>query len=273
MKIIISHDVDHLYVSDHFCDLIFPKLWLRSSLYLLRGKINIRTWIFRLLSIFDSKLHRIPELIEFENKNQFHSTFFFGMDNILGMSYKQHKALPWIKYVNENGNETGVHGVSFDDPEKISKERSDFSKLTGKKSFGIRMHYVRFSRNTFNFLSDAGYLYDTSEFNKEKFEIASPYRVGNMWEFPLHIMDAYVLKNGLGNGKKITESLIKQARELKMPYCTILFHDYQFNRDTYPDFYNWYTWLIKYLKSENFSFISYQDAILELEGKETPLKK
>lgn len=35
MKIIVSHDVDHLYPSDHFLkDLILPKMWVRSFLHL-----------------------------------------------------------------------------------------------------------------------------------------------------------------------------------------------------------------------------------------------
>lgn len=46
-------------------------------------------------------------------------------------------------------------------------------------------------------------MYDTSEFNKEKLEIKAPYKVGDMWEFPLHIMDGYIMPFGdLETGKK-----------------------------------------------------------------------
>ena len=92
MKIIISHDVDHLYPSDHvFRDLIFPKLWLRSFIFFLQRKIGFKTFVYRLFSIFDKRLHRIPEIINFDKENGIPSTFFFGMDNILGMSYKREK--------------------------------------------------------------------------------------------------------------------------------------------------------------------------------------
>ena len=40
MKIIVSHDVDHLYGSDHYKDLIYPKLWLRETLSLLKKITN-----------------------------------------------------------------------------------------------------------------------------------------------------------------------------------------------------------------------------------------
>ena len=42
MKIIVSHDVDHLYPSDYiFRDLIFPRLRVGSSIEILRCKINL----------------------------------------------------------------------------------------------------------------------------------------------------------------------------------------------------------------------------------------
>lgn len=39
MKVIISHDVDHLFRDDHYRDLIYPKLWVRSSLELIKESI------------------------------------------------------------------------------------------------------------------------------------------------------------------------------------------------------------------------------------------
>ena len=45
MKIIISHDVDHLDASDHlFRDLILEKLWVRSFLHLCQGRISLKTF-------------------------------------------------------------------------------------------------------------------------------------------------------------------------------------------------------------------------------------
>ena len=72
----------------------------------------------------------------------------------------------------------------------------------------------------------------------------------------------------LENGKKNTISAIKKAEEMEMPYCTILYHDYQYNERTYPDEKAWYDWLLEYLKNEQYEFISYEDAIKELEEKD-----
>ena len=64
MKIIISHDVDHLYATDHlFKDLILEKLWVRSFLHLCSGKISLRTFFYRLTLLFHNRMHRIEEVM------------------------------------------------------------------------------------------------------------------------------------------------------------------------------------------------------------------
>ena len=50
-----------------------------------------------------------------------------------------------------------------------------------------------------------------------------------------------------------------------MPYCTILYHDYQYNEKTYPAEKAWYDWLLSYLREQNYEFISYEESIKELE--------
>ena len=45
---------------------------------------------------------------------------------------------------------------------------------------------------------------------------------------------------------------------------TILFHDYQFC-EGYATEREWYKWLIGWLKANDYQFISYKDAIVELE--------
>lgn len=267
MKIIISHDVDHLYNKDHlFRDLIFPKLIVRSFIHLLKGKIRFSTFLWRCKSVFENRLNRIEEIMEKDEKAGIPSVFFFGMNQGLGMSYKPEEAKSMIKKVLDQGFRAGVHGIEFQNSPGIVKEHTLFQEMSGTPSFGIRTHYVRFDSETFQKFSEVEYLYDTSEFNKEKLEIKAPYKVGNMWEFPLHIMDGYIMPFGdLENGKKNTISAIKKAEEMEMPYCTILYHDYQYNERTYPDEKAWYDWLLEYLKNEQYEFISYEDAISELE--------
>ncbi len=265
MKIIVSHDVDHLYPSEHiFRDLIFPKLWVRSSIEMVSGKIDFKTWYNRLISMFERRMNRIPEIIEFDKMHGVPSSFFFGMDNLLGMSYKKGTAIPWINYIKDKGFDVGVHGVNIDNMTNMQQEYFSFEEITGMKNFGIRTHYVRYNESTFNKMANIGYLFDSSEFNKAKIELKSPYKIDEMWEFPLHIMDGYVMKNDLEEAKKNTIIALDEASTKGLEYFTFLFHDYLYNQRTYPKDKAYYEWFISYCKEKKYPFVSYRDAINEL---------
>ena len=269
MKIIISHDVDHLYNKEHiFRDLFFPKLIVRSLLHVFQGKIRFSTFLWRVKSVFEKRLNRIEEVMRKDKEYGIPSVFFFGMNQGLGMSYRPDEAQSMILKVKETGFDVGVHGIEYEGKDGIQKEHNCFCEKSGLNIFGIRTHYVRFNEETFSKLSDAGYLFDSSDFNKQYLEFKEPYRVGEMWEFPLHIMDGYILPFGkLHKGKEDTVAAIEEAKRKGMAYCTILYHDYQYNEKTYPDEKAWYDWLLDYLKSNNYEFISYREAIEELEGR------
>lgn len=269
MKIIVSHDVDHLYTADHlFHDLILPKLWIRSFLYLFQKKITFRTFCSRLTVLFRKRMHRLNEVMDFDRANGIPSVFFFGMDRVLGMSYSRKKAAPLIRFILVHGFDVGVHGVDFQNADNIRSEHDAFSQITGLDTFGLRNHYVRFDDDTFEKMNRAGYLFDSTWFNKQKPDIRAPYKVGNMWEFPLHIMDVYICHPGhLEKGLQDTFHAILEAERLNMPYCTILFHDYQFDEHFDPDMKHWYEETIRFCKDHGFEFISYRDAIRELENR------
>lgn len=267
MKIIISHDVDHLSATDHLTkDLILPKLWVRSFLHLCTGKISFRTFWHRLTILFHSRMNRTEEVMAFDRAHGIPSVFFFGMDNVLGMSYSQKRAAPVIRRVLNAGFDAGVHGADYQDIKRMQREHDDFAALSGTESFGIRTHYVRFDGETFSKMERAGYLYDSSWFNKQALDIRAPYKVGGMWEFPLHIMDGYICKPGrLEEGLRATFAAIRQAEALGMPYCTILFHDYQYDDRYDPQMKRWYEETVRYCEEQHYEFISYRDAIKELE--------
>lgn len=265
MKVIVSHDVDHLYPSDHWRDLYYPKLWVRSLLELLRGQIRFKVFWQRLISVFDQRINRLPEICAFDRENGVPSTFFFGMAHALGMAYNQDKAREWIRYVQEEGYDAGVHGCNYLTLDGIRKEHDDFAALTGSDAFGIRNHYVRYDENTFKKMEQVGYLFDTTEFNKERPTYKAPYRIGEMWEFPLAIMDGYVLHHDLKQAQQTVSTFIQQTIETGGKYITILFHDCFYDEKSYPTEKAFYEWLIHYLQSINLEFVSYKDAIKELE--------
>lgn len=268
MKILISHDVDHLYSKDHwFRDFIYPKLWIRETLNLLKRKITLKEWFLRCTDCFRKERNHIEELMEFDSKHNVPSVFFFGMAKGLGMSYKPDEAKSKISYVKEGKFFVGVHGINFSSQDLIQNEFNTFRNLMGFEPQGIRMHYVRFDENTFSLLNNVGYLYDSTEFNKaQNGTIKEPYKVGNMWEFPLTMMDGYLPQN-FEKAKEETLKVLEVCKEKKLNYISILFHDYQFS-EAYKDIFEWYKWLIEYIENqEGLEFCSHIDAIKELEAK------
>jgi len=264
MKVIISHDVDHLFWSDHLKDLIYPKLWIRETLSWLKRDITSREYSLRMHTTFQRVRHRITEVIEIDRKYGVDSTFFFGMANGLGMSYSIRKALPVIEFVQNEGFDIGVHGIAYDDRRKIRQEFSKFQGITGLENFGIRTHYVRYNEHTFDRFAETGYLFDTSEFDKNNGSLLKhPYKVGNMWEFPLTIMEGYLPYN-FDEAKAKTIEIVHQAQMSELPYVTVLFHDYLFS-SAYIERKKWYEWFLDFCVSNNLPFISYNQAIKELE--------
>ena len=270
MKVIISHDVDHLFAKDHwFRDLIYPKMWVRTTLELLRREITGREWWLRNTSCFRKNRHQLEALMDYDEKHGIRSAFFFGMNQGLGMSYRPEEAAPVIRRVRERGFQVGVHGIEYRNADGIRKEYETFRNLMGFDPCGIRMHYVRSDEQTFEKLENTGYAFDTTEFDKPNDGTRkAPYRIGKMWEFPLAIMDGY-LPPKFDEAQKRTLELLDECREKGLQYITVLFHDFQFC-DDYQAMRQWYIWLTEYFtESEDYAFISYEEAIRELNAEES----
>lgn len=157
MKVIISHDVDHITIFEHLTkDLIIPKFILRSSLELLWKNINFREYLLRFNDILKNKWNNIEKLMDFDEKMGIPSTFFVGVNNGLGMSYNLEQSEFWIRRIKERGFDVGVHGIAFDNFDEMQKEYLTFKELSGMDSFGIRMHYLRVGDETLKNLSKFG---------------------------------------------------------------------------------------------------------------------
>ena len=128
------------------------------------------------------------------------------------------------------------------------------------------MHYLRNNENTLEYLNNTGYVFDSTIC---KFQ--NPYKVGNLWEFPLHIMDGYLFhrnscwqNQNLQQIKDETKRIVDKSYKKGIKYFTILFHDRYFN-NSFKSWKDWYIWVISYLKNNGFEFINYKEAIRELE--------
>jgi len=266
MKIIISHDIDHITVLEHNRDLIIPKLIIRSFIELGLGYISISEMIKKFSESLKNKWQNIEELMKFDKENNVPSTFFVGVSKGKGLCYSLENAEYWVKKIVEQGFDVGVHGIAYDNYELIKTEFDTFKKISDLKTFGIRMHYLRHNEYTLDFLNKTGYLFDSSIYG-----LKNPYKVGSLWEFPLHIMDGYIFCKKsrwqnvfLEKAKQETRSLIEKAHENDINYFTILFHDRYFS-ESFKQWKEWYLWLIYYLKKNNFEFTTFNDAVDTIE--------
>lgn len=271
MKVIVSHDVDSIAaLGEHWKDLVIPKLAVRSSIELFLGRIDLKQFSLRIKEVLKNKLHNLEELMTFDGQNAIPSTFFVGVNNGLGLCYSQEIAKIWIRKILKKGFDVGTHGIEFDNYNGIVNERALFQELSGLENFGIRMHYLRNSGNTVELLNQSGYLFDSTVY-----ELESPYKVGNLWEFPLHIMDTCLFNKdvrwqsqSLTQVKDETLRILEEARNKGIEYFTLLLHDRYFS-NSFRAWKEWYIWLVLYLKNNKVEFVSYKKAINELEKDDT----
>ncbi len=258
MKIIISHDVDHLRMGEHLKDTFLGGSILRTAKGLLKSSISFSQAMKR----FSLELNRVKELHEFNAQYGVRETFFFGMRKGLNLSYEYNDAFPLIKYLLDNDVLVGLHGMGYNSIELLKEERDRIaSVLPVNYPLGIRNHYLRKDANTLSIMDKLGFVFDSTDYH-----LVAPHKVGNMWEIPISVMDAGFIshyKNDMDLLKQQTAAKLNEAMQLSLPFFVINFHDAYFN-EGYPDFHKWYTWLVPYLKERDFRFINFSEAIKEL---------
>lgn len=261
MKIIISHDVDHLLWSEHWAhDMFIPKYWARTMRFFATGKLPPGLALRRLTApLRGGRSNNIEELSAFDRAHGISSTFFIGMRRGLGLSYSMKSAADAIMRLRQNGHEVGVHGMAYQDQEKIKEEAQRFQTLVpGAQQFGIRNHYLRTSQRTPELMAAAGYAFDSTEDR-----IASPYRLGNLVEFPVCLMDSYMLspgRNDPGEVREQTRKSLRQAERDGVTHFTIDTHDVYFS-NLYPEHKAWYEWLVQYVNDQGYEICSFSSAL------------
>jgi len=136
----------------------------------------------------------IPDLMELEEKFGVKSTFFFRTiyENGSFNDYEDD-----IKLLLKSGWEIGLHSdpSSIQDIEKIQNEKIALETLTRSAIIGNRVHFLKFDNDLPSKLSKLGFIYDSTVRNSknriDKDEMGH-YKLGNIIEFPLTLMDAYL---------------------------------------------------------------------------------
>jgi len=127
MKIIISHDVDHLSIHEHWLkDLFIWKFLFKTILYTMTGRLLFRVGLRRLCALFSRRFHNIDEVMTVDRQFSVPSTFFVGMRNGLGMSYSWASARQAVEHIRREGFAVGVHGVAFEEAQLVHEEHERF---------------------------------------------------------------------------------------------------------------------------------------------------
>lgn len=258
MKIILSHDIDHLNGLEHWRDLYWPGVWFRGAIALFERKVSAKTYFER--AIPWQRLERIKEVLELDQSVGARPTFFVGMSNGLRLSYSQKAIQSHIDFLMARNIPVGLHGMAYDEFESMDAEHKFYYRLTEKKPVGIRNHYLRCSDNTLNFMSKIGYCFDSTTYNMQP-----PFQVDEMWEFPITLMDVNLgVDTSLDEKKEKSISKYEEAINTNLPYFVLNFHDNYFSA-AYPSMKTWYAWFIRFLAQQH-TFITFEDAIQELNG-------
>ncbi len=264
MKVVISHDVDHLSVKEHFGDLVLPKFIGVCKIELLKRCIPFGTFRRRISGLWREKAwNNLEELLEFDKEHGVKSTFFVAVSNGLGISYTLDQAKRAIALIVKAGFDAGVHGIAYQDPSEIREEYNRFKEMTGKEEFGIRMHYLRRSEDTPRYLEEAGYSYDTTVLSEE--ELRQPYFEGGLLEFPIHLEDMRLFSpfhRGLSLEEAIrcSEEIFERIED---GILNVLLHPRYFS-DEFPRYKKWYEWLISHIEENDVEFVGYEELRKEL---------
>ncbi|MFB3885571.1 MAG: hypothetical protein ACE144_10110 [Thermodesulfobacteriota bacterium] len=268
MKIIISHDVDHYTALEHVGDLIVPKSLIRNSLELILRRVSIREYFSRWETLIKNQWNNVQKIISFDKEHEIPSTFFVAANKGLGLSYNLRTTKALLDQISSAGFNVGIHGIAFEDFDSINCEYHTFKRIFAMEPAGIRMHCLRMNKQTACFLNDVGFKYDSSIHLLE-----DPFKIGNLWEFPVHIMDTDVFCGrarwqvfGIEEAMKRSQRILEDLEGRGIRYSTILFHDFYFY-EGYKSWKEWYIRFVEYIRLRNYSFVNFESAIDELENR------
>ena len=278
MKVIISHDVDHLSVWEHTRDLVIPKFVVRFGIEWVLGYTSWREVVPALRSLWTNSWQHIEELMDFDEAHGVPSTFFVAVANGRKLCYALADAKEWITRVRSRGFDVGVHGIEYGSADKVHDELTRFREITGQDFVGVRFHNIGFSPSSVQ-LSDSdvlnlkrvGYSFSSTTFGD-----TGPWCSDTFWEFPIHLMDGHMFRVGRPwknrTPEQMRESTVKRLEDAAargVSYFSLLFHD-GFFCDYYRDYQEWYVWLVEFLKAAGYQLCSYRHALDELNGGARP---
>ena len=278
MKVIISHDVDHLSAREHVRDLIVPKFIVRFGIEWFLGYAKWREVMLAVQALWTEHWQHIEEVMDFDEAHDVPSTFFVAVANGRKLCYALADAKEWITRIRNRGFDVGVHGIEYRLADKARDEIARFREITGQDFVGVRFHNIGFSPSSVQ-LSDSdvlnlkrvGYSFSTTTFGD-----TSPWSSDTFWEFPIHLMDGDIFMVGrpwknrtLDQMKESTVKRLRDASARGVSHFSLLFHDGYFC-DYFRDCREWYMWLVEFIKAEGYQLCSFRYALDELNADARP---
>ncbi|RMG46480.1 MAG: hypothetical protein D6718_05585 [Acidobacteria bacterium] len=264
--VLLSHDVDHLSLREHFVD----GFLLRYMVNLFRQNLlrrRPRPW--RLLDgLFGvaaaaagrDRWRTVPSLIDAELRAGLPSTWFVAVRPGRGIAYGRSELVGLLDRLSRSGRDIGLHGQVHTDGAALAEEVETLRRLSGRPVEGLRMHYLKLSRGVLDGMQRAGLRYDSTVMDRSRLDprvhpLAAPrlMREGVI-EVPLHVMDSTLFSvTGLGlSGDEAiayTRELLDRARELGRVVVLNL-HPNAYSRQT-PEIRRWYDWLLGEISSRS----------------------
>lgn len=280
MKVVVSHDVDHLTFIEHWRDAAVPKFVLRGVVEAARGTSSWQALARKLRRLAGNSAHNLEELLAFNRDHGVPATYFFATGRGRDLAYGVGRARPWIARVLSEGLEVGLHAIAFDRLERIRRERDLLLELTGPVVAGVRLHNVGMAQNAGRLTGASAHLFARAGFrySSNTYATRDPYRIGELWELPILITDGYtfrsqsrVVNRTLEQAKKFTLARLDQAEAAGLRYVSALFHDVYFDAAFAP-LAEWYRWLIEEFNRRRWEFCCCRDVVAELEAEAGPVK-
>ncbi len=269
--VILSHDVDHLYIQRS--DRGFThRGGMKSALQLLAHEAQ-RKFSKRAAPIRErASDYDIRRLLDWELKNNIPASYYFlslqpGEEDF---NYQLAEVQDILNGVLQSNGEVGLHGghTSTKEGNVLLKEKKDLEAAAQIKANGFRSHYLKWKPEaTEGFLEDAGFLYDTSWGSAQQpgfiKGFSTPHPVWNVregrycnWvEIPLIAMDCSFfdyMKLSYESAWDLFIQLVDSVKQTR-GVLTILWHN------SYHKHLSFYWSMLAYLQDQNAYFGTSED--------------
>jgi len=277
--LVLSHDVDHLGLREHVVDgFLLRQGWNAIRQNLTRGRFRPLRFLDQvaglgLACVGVDRWDVIGDLLEEERRAGVPSTWFFAMRRGLGIAYRPEQAAPVIRELASAGREIGLHGQTPDDAEGLAAELRELGEIAGRTIAGVRMHYLRLTRQVLDGLERAGGSYDSTVMDRTHLDpdihpLQQPRRLRDrLVEVPLHVMDSTLfsvtgLALSLDEAIDYVRRVAERARALGRAVVVNLHPNY-FSRQT-PEVREWYRRLLGELTRRSDVHVTDLAGLLEL---------